>query len=100
MTVTYVELALDTPHGRVFQSDAQHLLHVVGYPGGVAPGHFMTSLVEALVKADTSNQDRLALGFPSLVAAYRHYAYSDGGSAELVALARGEAGHRVELTAG
>jgi len=34
-------------------------------------GHFMQALFTAIMKADTENQDKLAMGFPEEVEAYR-----------------------------
>lgn len=56
--------------------------------GGVAPGHFLAGLLEAMSRADDENLDRLALAFPAYVAAYRSAALTHGGIARLRAIAR------------
>lgn len=43
---------------------ARDLAGVLGIRGGYQPGSFTTSLLEALIKADTGNRERLLSAFP------------------------------------
>jgi hypothetical protein len=42
---------------RITQSNAAHVLWVVGIEGGVQPGGFTEKLIEAMIVADTGWQD-------------------------------------------
>lgn len=53
--------------------DARLFLESIRLPSDRALGSFESALTEALWSADRANQDRLAKGFPGLVAALRLY---------------------------
>ena len=46
--------------------DARHVLWYFRQAGGCPPGGFTSYLLDAWGKADTANQARLRMGFPSL----------------------------------
>lgn len=50
------------------RATASHVLWAFG-AGGMEPGSFTRSLIDAICKADPPNRTRLALGFPGHVAA-------------------------------
>lgn len=52
-------------------SDARHILHHFGDPGGVRPGSFTEKLIDAMGSADQSNLAKLEREWPGLVGAYR-----------------------------
>ena len=54
-------------------------------------GGFETALWDALERADSTNLDALAKGFPEHVTAYRRYASEDGYWNNLVAKVEGRA---------
>jgi len=54
-------------------NNAAHVLHVVGYEGGMEPGGFTTKLIEAALVADLGNLERLSRGFEGLIAAVQVY---------------------------
>ncbi|GAA2702779.1 hypothetical protein [Nonomuraea recticatena] len=63
--------------------DAAHTLFAVGREGGWPASTFRTKLLEAMVTADVIGLDRIAAGFPGLVAAYRLAKSGDEGQARL-----------------
>jgi hypothetical protein len=75
---------------KITKHDAEMILGMGGFPGGVPSGGFYTKLMAAIGAADQSNQERLAQGFPGLVQAYRVFAYQDKGVERLYALTQGE----------
>jgi hypothetical protein len=74
---------------RVTQSNAAHVLWVMGMEGGVQPGSFVEKLIEAMVVADTENLARLSQGFEGLTAALSVYKKLEGGVAILQGIAAG-----------
>lgn len=65
---------------------AANVLYYFGR-GGYEAGGFTTKLMSAIGHADTDNLDRLALGFPELVAAMTLAMQSEGGLDRLEELA-------------
>jgi len=73
------------PYGVVIASDGytqeeltvacRHVLAVMfgDHEAGEQPGGFITSLIETILRADASNAQRLALGFPAYTAAVELY---------------------------
>jgi hypothetical protein len=70
---------------------AAHVLAHYGREGGYQAGSFTTDLLSAMGKADPTNLDRLALGFPEYVAAVTAIQYDPNGVAHLQDIAAGEA---------
>ncbi|MFE5368115.1 hypothetical protein [Streptomyces mirabilis] len=70
---------------------AAHVLFHYGREGGYQAGSFTTDLLAAMGKADPTNLDRLALGFPAYVAAVTAIQYDPNGVAHLQRIAAGEA---------
>jgi len=56
-------------------SEAEYELYYWQFSDG---DNFSTRLFQAISKADTSNLNKLAKGFPEEVAVYRRYANDDG----------------------
>ena len=52
---------------------------VLRWQFGMITGGFSSALVEAIIRADSDNLDRLELGFPVEVRGYRQWAYGDLG---------------------
>jgi hypothetical protein len=67
---------------------AAHVLAHYGHSGGYPAGRFTEQLIIAIDTADPANRDRLAEGFPGLVAAITAIQYDPDGVAYLQALAR------------
>jgi hypothetical protein len=74
---------------RVTQSNAAHVLWVMGMEGGVQPGSFVEKLIEAMVVADTGNLDRLSHEFEGLTSALSIYKRMEGGVKILQEIAAG-----------
>jgi len=70
---------------------AAHVLFHYGREGGYQAGSFTTDLLSAMGKADPTNLDRLALGFPEYVAAVTAIQYDPDGVANLQRIAAGDA---------
>jgi hypothetical protein len=68
---------------------AAHVLFHYGQEGGYQAGGFTTDLLSAMGKADPTNLDRLALGFPAYVAAITAVQYDPNGVAHLQDIAAG-----------
>jgi hypothetical protein len=68
---------------------AAHVLAHYGREGGYQAGSFTTDLLSAMSKADPTNLDRLALGFPEYVAAVAAVQYDPNGVARLQDIAAG-----------
>lgn len=51
-------------------------------------GGFMRALLDAMWRADMANLERLALGFPQIVGAFKAFKDVQGGRVRLLALAR------------
>jgi hypothetical protein len=64
---------------------ARGILGFYGYDGGYSAGGFMTALITAWEKADSSNRARLSMAFPVVGLAVQ--AFSSGGAEALRALA-------------
>lgn len=65
---------------------ANHVLWVFG-AGGLEPGSFTRTLIDAICKADPTNRIRLTLGFPGHVAAVDLAQTSSTGITTLTAIA-------------
>ena len=57
--------------------DELHVIYVCMGVGGRKPGSFTTSLIETIMLADLTNQEKLKQVFPGLVAAVQSYQNSD-----------------------
>lgn len=78
---------------KIDQQDAQHVLFHFSprTPGATEPGGFTTKLLLAYSSADFTNRARLAMGFPSLAAAFDLVNDSSTGLDELSLIATGRA---------
>lgn len=68
---------------------AAHVLHHYGHDGGYPAGSFTRQLILLIDLADPSNQDRLAVGFPTYVAAVHAIQYDPDGTTRLKDIAAG-----------
>lgn len=68
---------------------AAHVLTFYGHDGGYPAGSFTQDLISLIDRADPSNQDRLAAGFPAYVAAVHAIQYDPAGIGRLQDLAAG-----------
>lgn len=70
---------------------ARDVLGWAGLPGGLTPGGFTSRLIHAASTADSTNIERLRLGFPAMVTAVLLYKNDPDGIDKLRELARGSA---------
>ncbi|WP_432091075.1 hypothetical protein [Streptomyces sp. NRRL F-5630] len=70
---------------------AAHVLAHFGHSGGYPAGRFTEQLIITIDTADPANRDRLAEGFPGLVAAITAIQYDPNGVAHLQRIVRGAA---------
>lgn len=68
---------------------AAHVLTFYGHDGGYPAGSFTQDLISLIDRADPSNQDRLAAGFPAYVAAVHAIQYDPDGTTRLKDIAAG-----------
>lgn len=69
------------PSAREFQQAAQHILYVLegAGPDAQEPGHFTSTLIQAMLYADEDNRRKLARVYPALAAHVHLYKTHDEG---------------------
>jgi hypothetical protein len=75
-------------HININPSDARDVLGYHNHDGGYVCGDFKRNLITAIISAGPEDRARLALGFPSLVAAIRSQTSNPAGIEYLEGIAR------------
>lgn len=73
----------------ITEETAMHVLWHYGREGGIQAGSFTQNLITTIDMADPANRDKLALGFPELVAAVTAIQYDRDGVQHLQQIAAG-----------